>query len=285
MREGAQTVRLAAWSMGCRFELVIAGPDPGSARAAGEEALAEVEAAHARLTRFERGSVVSRINAAAGGPAQPVDAEVFGLLALCEEVRAASGGGFDVTAGPDGERAPLELDPRRRTARLTRAGARLDLGGVGKGFAADLARAALDDAGVGSALLHAGTSTVAAVGTRPDGEPWTVRVGGPGVDVALAPGETLSVSGDAVQRGHIFDPRTGAVRTGGVLAACVAGADPASGATADAWSTAIAVLGGPPPGLPGRVRCVVPAGAERIGAGAGLCSVGTGRKGARDGGS
>lgn len=250
--------RLATHAMGCRFELVLCGEDPGFLRAAGEAALTEAEDAHARLSRFAPDSIVSRISRAAGGPPVPVDAELLDLLTLCNEVRNASDGAFDITAsGP--VRSVLEIDPDASTARLTTPGARIDLGAIGKGFAIDLIIRELAASGVGSAFVHAGGSSIAAFGRGPGGGPghrpedgaWRVALPGGGPTIELD-GLAFAVSGTEHQPGHIVDPIRGhAARAEGRFA--VWGP---SAAVCDAWSTAAFVAGVVPPGLPDRYGCV-----------------------------
>ncbi|MCA9298422.1 MAG: FAD:protein FMN transferase, partial [Phycisphaerales bacterium] len=115
-------MRLATHAMGTRFELLLAGGDEELLRAAGEEVIELIEDAHRRLTRFERGSVVSEINAAAGVGAVRADNEVFDLLSRCERYRVDSGGAFDVVFsspvanGGGAERSEAEGVPPRSSA-------------------------------------------------------------------------------------------------------------------------------------------------------------------------
>lgn len=177
--------------------------------------------------------------------------------------------------------AEVLLDPAARTVRFGRAGLALDLGAIAKGFAVQRAVDVLRQAGVRSALVHGGTSSVAAIGCAPDGSPWRVRVAGGEVEHEAARGgaggacgggpvvelcdRAMSVSaprGRVIvapasageeQLTHIVDPRSGRP-TAGVRTACVVADD---AACADAWSTAIVVLGGRPAGCPAGVEVIV----------------------------
>lgn len=263
---------LATHAMGTRFELVLPEGGPGGTanlRAVGEEALREIETWHARLSRFEPGSVVAGINRARAGRLDP---ETFGLLELCERVRVRSGGAFDITVGRAMERlgfhpsgtpdhsceskgaSGLRLDTSERTVTLD-ADAALDLGGVAKGFALGRAAAVLLDNGVTDALIHGGTSSVVALGSpdnssqgwpvaiRSDGEPLTFHLRDRSLGVSAPRGRR------AGQHSHILNPATGLPAESAADTAAVVGPLDAA-ALCDAWSTALVVLGDPPDAWP-----------------------------------
>ncbi len=236
--------------MGCRFEVVLAGGPEPWLRAAGEEALEEIEEAHRRLTRFERGSVVYRVNE---GATESLDDELFDLFALCERVREACAGAFDIRRSGSGR---IVLDLAARTLAAF-DGATVDLGGVAKGYAIDRAATVLREAGIASAFIHGGSSSAAGIGLGPDGEPWRVLVehpegrGSVKVDVS---DRCLAISGDQQQAGHLLDPRTGLPCPTGAIAVCIG----TSAAACDAWATALAVLGSRPSALPHALGSILP---------------------------
>ena len=168
----------------------------------------------------------------------------------------------------------VQLDPSDFTVRFARPGVMLDLGAIGKGYAIERAAEVLREAGVTSALLHGGTSSVQALGHPPDAEHWKIAIeqpqAGPGFQPASPPSEppatspallatvplrdeAMSVSavwGKSFQAegktfGHVLDPRTGQPVTGTVLAAVVL----PSATETDALSTALLTLGA------SRTRC------------------------------
>lgn len=266
--------------MATRFELILPLEASGLAevalRAAAEEALAEIPEAEDRLSVYRPHSEIARVNAgAATGPVR-VTPVVFELLSRACTAAQETGGAFDPTVGAvvrlwreldpaDPEwtnrmaRAReatgwghVELDPAASTVRLRRPGLQLDLGSVGKGWAMDRAVQRLREAGVASALLHGGTSTVVALGAPPGAEGWPVGVAsGTGSagglerrlrDASLSVSATWGrthVDAHGRRHGHVVDPRTGQP-VAGPARAVVEGPD---GWSTDVLSTALLVAG------------------------------------------
>ncbi len=276
-------ILLATSAMGTRFEALIAGADegvsPACARAAGEEAMALVRDWHARLSLFDRASVVSRLNREAADRPVRADDEVRRLLRRCLGLSRETGGLFDITAGalmhrwgfregaPAGDASwgseLIEIDDDAGTVRYLRPGVEIDLGGVAKGAVLDEAARLLSEHGLTSALLHGGTSTIVAIGAPPCEQSWRVRVGdGPGapivdlcdtaMSVSAPTGRTLGV-GEVSRIGHIMDPRDGRPATKALTAACVG---PCALDT-DAWSTALAIAGEHPAGCPDNLTTII----------------------------
>lgn len=265
-------VRHAVMAMGTRFEMVLEGADEWSLRGAAESAGEEIEALHDRLSLFRSDSLVSHINRTAHERPVRLERPVFEMFRAGRLVWEQSGGAFDFTMGRAklGEGVEgagmdaLVLDERTLSVSFSRSGPSIDLGGLAKGFALDVAGGVLREAGVTSALLHAGTSSVLAIGSPSDqAEGFRVALG-PGGDggapaVVCLRDAALSVSAhrradatseEAGAPGHVVDPRTGASAegtSGAGLAACVAG----DGVLAEAWSTALLVLGERPAGMAG----------------------------------
>ncbi len=270
-------ILVARHAMATRFEFALHGDRPASLRAAAEEALDEVERVENLLSLYRSHTDIARINAGASfGPVR-VALETFQLLERVRGWSEQTDGAFDVTAGPlvrawgfhgGTGAAPsarelevarqcvgwdrLILNAGERSVRFAGPGGMLDLGAVGKGYALDRAADILREAGVRSALLHGGTSTIVALGAPPGLEGWPVALptapgGGAGIGILLRD-ESLSVSAvwgrsfvDATCRrlGHVLDPRSGVPVSGTAMAAV---ALPSAAAT-DALSTALLVLG------------------------------------------
>ena len=240
-----------------------------------------VEQLEDQLSLFRAGSEIARLNARAAREPVRVTPGVFALLQHAQKLSEQTGGAFDITVAPlvrcwgfmGGEgRMPrpeevaearakvgmplVQLNPGDFTVRFAREGVMLDLGAIGKGYAIERAAEVLREAGVTSALLHGGTSTVQAIGRPPGEECWKIAIETPSPAPDTPPtllatvplqDEAMSVSG--VQEhsfqaggrtfGHVIDPRTGEPAAGTVLAAVVL----PSATETDALSTALLTLG------------------------------------------
>jgi thiamine biosynthesis lipoprotein len=144
----------------------------------------------------------------------------------------------------------VELNAAQRTIRFTHPGISIDLGGIGKGVAVDMAIARLRELGVTNAMVKAG-GDLRVMGTPPGEEFWTVQLEDPrkrGQRVSIPLREAaLSTSGnyenffevEGRRYSHILDPRTGMPVQG--IAACTVIAPTC--AESDAWATAGFVYG------------------------------------------
>jgi len=194
-------VTVACHAMATRFEIVLHGENPAALRAAGEEALGQVEQLEARLSLFQPSSEIAHLNArAAQGPVR-VTPGLFALLQHAQKLCAESRGAFDITVGPlvrcwgymGGKgrfprpeevvearakvgMALVWLNPADLTVQFAREGVTLNLGAIGKGYAVERAAEVLRETGITSALVHGGTSTVQALGTPPGEECWKVAI-------------------------------------------------------------------------------------------------------------
>ena len=226
---------MATW-----FELRLEAPDAGYAEQAAQAAFDLLGRLEQRLSRFRANSDVSRVNRAAGLQAVPVNPRTFHLLHRCLELNRLTEGAFDVTATPGGVRQPnrpvLELQPTLRSVFLSDPAFRLDLGGVGKGFALDEMAVLLREWGVTQMLLVGGGSSFRAGADNERGGGWPVRVGGREEPIPVGSGG-LGVSGPG-EGPHILEPRTGEWVVRRRTTWCVA----SDGTTSDALSTACMVL-------------------------------------------
>ncbi|HEU4891904.1 MAG TPA: FAD:protein FMN transferase, partial [Vicinamibacterales bacterium] len=142
----------------------------------------------------------------------------------------------------------------------TTAGVRLDLGGIGKGYAVDLMAEVLEEWRLSAALVHGGFSSVLALDAPPGQDGWPLTLSDPGApsrELARLSIRQTALGASGVRKGdHIFDPRTGTpVRTrlgawasvprpGDSAPETVAAPRPraAAGAVTDALATAFMLL-------------------------------------------
>ena len=272
-------IRVHRIAMACRFEVVLESGDARQVGAA-RKALDEADRLEAILTVFRDSSEVVRVNATAAGQDVRVSPELFDLLHRSEALFRDTDRAFDVTATPlsrawgflrregrvpdqatiDEARAKvgmahIRLDAVTRSVQFDRPNVELNFGAIGKGYALDRMAAMMRRDGVRHALLHAGQSSVLAIGpsTRSarSGQGWPIdirprRAHAPVGRLLLRDG-AVGTSGageqyfeiDGRRYGHVIDPRTGWPASG-VLGASVITRD---AATADALSTAILIDG------------------------------------------
>jgi thiamine biosynthesis lipoprotein len=190
--------------MATRFEFVLHGDNPIALRAAGEEAIEEINRLEAQLSLYRPTSEIAHINARAAREPVRVSPGVFALLQRAQKLTSETSGAFDVTIAPlvrcwgfmgGSGKLPAEqelMEARAKvgmhlvqlnrgdfTVRFATEGIMLDLGAIGKGYAIDCATEILREAGVTSGLLHSGTSTVSAIGTPPGEDGWKIAIDHP----------------------------------------------------------------------------------------------------------
>ena len=263
--------------MGSLVTLTAYAPDAEKAVQAFGAAFQEFHRLEALLTVWRADSDVTRINRAAGKARVSVAPETFEVIQRAIEMSRMTGGKFDVTFGALSglwrfdhdqdnripsqdaiqERLPLvgweqiEMDAATHSVRLGRKGARIHLGGIGKGYAVDRAVAILRECGLVDFMVQAGGDLY--VAGRKGDRAWRVGVrdprGGPETYFAAAEIEdaTFSTSGDYerffIRDGrryhHILDPALGWPARGTRSVSVVA----PDATTADALSTGLFVLG------------------------------------------
>jgi thiamine biosynthesis lipoprotein len=239
------TFEFTCRAMATAFGLRIISADPAWARDLAADAFRELERLEGELSRFMPDSDISRISRLTAGRRLRIGVGAYECLRIAAEVSAETGGAFDVTAqaGRPVTAGALEVDPDENAVTLRANGVRVDLGGIGKGYAVDAMVGVLERWGVEAALVQGGESTVRAIGLAPDGAPWRAALRDPAggaeslATVALD-ARSLSGSGAALHGAHIIEPRTGRPASG--HAAAWALADTA--ARADALSTAFMVM-------------------------------------------
>jgi len=234
-------------AMGTSIELKVWTDREVPARAAMNDAFAEIKRLEAMMTVWSETSEISKINANAGGAAVAVSDEMLDVLEGARRIYDESHGVFDISFyafkglwrfDHDGvdeipsddaikARLPLidgkkvEIDRKAKTARLGQKGMLINLGGIAKGYAVDKAAAVLAKHGFTDVVVQAGGDLL--VKGRKGEAPWRVGIRDPrgpdGDFFAVAPirDAAFSTAGDyergfvkdGVRYHHILDPRTG----------------------------------------------------------------------------
>lgn len=236
--------------MACPWEILLNAGQFGHGAPAVAEAFSRVNELEDQLTVYREDSEVMDLNRYAGEESIEVEEGLFGLLGRAVLLAKETGGAFDITAGPlskvwgffrrqgaipteeDLQEALgrvgshfIDLDVATQSVRLTHPELELNLGSIGKGYAVDEAGDVLLEWGITDFLIHGGTSSIQAVGSRWYGnrlEGWTVGLRNPlnpqqQIGQLTLQNRSMGTSGKATQffrhqgkrYGHILDPRTG----------------------------------------------------------------------------
>ena len=243
----------------------------------GENAAAALESAEQELHTLDE-SVLSRTAEGSETVIYGADDALPALIEAALTISDATNGAFDPTLAPvldawgftkDLHRVPSADELAALLARTGRDkvalektadgysvalsdGTQLDLGGIAKGYAADVLRAQLEEEGVTSATLDLG-GDVFVMGRKSDGTDWRIAVKNPAdtesyLGVVSAADKFIVTSGvyeryfeeNGVRYHHIIDPKTGSPAESGLVSVTVLCEN---GAWADALSTACFVLG------------------------------------------
>ncbi len=263
--------------MGNRFEISAVSEDETSAQARIDEAIAEIQRIEALFTTFNDNSQTNRINANAGISPVKVDREVFELVRRSLRISEVTQGAFDITYGsidkslwnfdtqmtalPDPKTARqmvrlinyrnVILDEAEGSVFLKEKGMRIGFGGIGKGYAAEMAKRLMIQRGVENGIVNA-SGDLTTWGTQPNGEPWTIGIAHP--DAKEQPFSYFNISNISVatsgnyekyvmiggkKYSHTIDPKTGLPVAGikSVTIICP------NAEIADAMATPVTVMG------------------------------------------
>jgi thiamine biosynthesis lipoprotein len=280
---GSRLHRLGGATMGTDWSAQCLPPPPLSGARIDADLRRELDAIITQMSHWEPASLLSRYNRAPAGSWTELPPRFFDVIDYALGVREASGGAYDAAAGaivnlwgfgpsgrydqagfyaPTGDALAAAL-ARRAQAQpvLDRAGRRLlqpggailDLSSIAKGYAVDRLAQCLEALGVRHYLVEIG-GELRGAGMKADGLPWWVEIesvpdgAGTPAPVAALHGLAVATSGDyrryfhdgARRVSHTLDPRTGRPIDNGVASVTVLAS---TCMAADAWSTALTVLG------------------------------------------
>ncbi len=198
-------------AMATVFEVHAAHPDQRYAAQAAQAAFDLADRLERELSRFIPSSDISRISGLAAGSTVQVGPAAMDCLVIARHMFDMTGGAFDVSIGTG--LPSLELDPEGCLVRAARSGVRIDLGGIGKGYAVDLMAELLKDWGLEQALVHGGFSSVLALEAPADLDGWPLTLSDPAAPsrilARLSVRQTALGASGRRKGDHIVDPRTG----------------------------------------------------------------------------
>jgi thiamine biosynthesis lipoprotein len=263
--------------MGNNFTITVVAQNDAIAQMHIDSAIQEIRRIEKLLTTFSGDSQTNQINENAGTKPVTVDREVFGLIERSIAISNITQGAFDVTYGsidkslwnfdkqmkslPSKEQAQkmvhlinyqnIILDKNNSTVYLKEKGMCLGFGGIGKGYAAEMAKKKLTQNGVQNGIINA-SGDLTAWGFQHNGKPWTIGIANPehpssAFSYLEISDKAVATSGnyekfvliDGKKYSHTIDPKTGLPIAGikSVTIIC------SNAEFADAMATPIAVMG------------------------------------------
>ena len=263
--------------MGNNFTITVVAENEKTGNENINLAIEEIRRIERLLTTYKDDSQTNLINENAGLWPVKVDLEVFNLIERCIGISRITQGAFDISYGsidkslwnfdkamtrlPDAATAlkmvhlidyrNIILDKENTTVFLKEKGMRIGFGGIGKGYAAEMAKQILMRKNVKSGIINA-SGDLSAWGLQPDGKKWTIGVANP--DAPNAAFSYMEISNKAVatsgnyekfvtingkKYSHTIDPKTGLPITGIKSVTIIA----SNAEFADAMATPIAVMG------------------------------------------
>jgi thiamine biosynthesis lipoprotein len=232
-------LRFSHAAMATTFEVLCVHEDAAYAQQAAHAAFGLVDRLEQELSRFVANSDVSRVSALRAGETTRVSPETLECLGLAQNLLELTRGAFDVSIGTGLDR--LELVADDFSVRAHADGIRLDLGGLGKGYAVDRMAELLEEWEIRSTLVHGGFSSVLALAPPPGREGWSLTLSDPWAGharvLARIEARQLALSASGTRKGtHIVSPGTG--RAAAARAAWAALHRPPRGPMADAMDPA-----------------------------------------------
>jgi thiamine biosynthesis lipoprotein len=263
--------------MGNAFEITVVADHETWAQEKIGLAITEIKRIEKLLTTFDENSQTNQVNKQAGIAAVKVDKEVFDLIQRSLKISDITDGAFDITYGsidkrlwnfdqsmtelPDASKAKsmtrlinyqhVILDAENSSVMLKEKGMRIGFGGIGKGYAAEMAKALLKKEGVKSGIVNA-SGDLTAWGLQANNKPWTVGIVNP--DQAHLPFAYMNITDMAVatsgnyekfitikgkKYSHTINPKTGLPVTGIKSVTIIS----PNAEIADAMATPVTIMG------------------------------------------
>ena len=238
--------------MGNRFEISVVAKDADWGNRAIDKGIAEIQRLEKLLTTFSDDSQTQLINANAGIRPVVVDKDVFGLISRSIRISELTQGSFDLTYGsidkslwnfdlnmkslPPRDVAKtmvrlvnyknIILNQEENSVFLKEKGMRIGFGGIGKGYAAEMAKKVIQEYGVESGIVNA-SGDLTTWGKQPGNLDWTIGIADPdtknlpfsylkigNMAVATSGNYEKYVTIDGRKYSHTINPKTGLPVTG-----------------------------------------------------------------------
>jgi thiamine biosynthesis lipoprotein len=262
--------------MGSGFQLTVVVKDSAEANRVINLAVDEITRIEKLISSWNPNSETSEINSNAGIKPVKVSQELFSLIERAKNISGLTDGAFDISYASmdkiwrfDGsmKRMPTKeeikssvakvgfqniiLDAEQSSVFLKEKGMKIGFGAIGKGYAADQAKALLQKNNVQAGIINA-SGDMNTWGRQPNGEEWKVAITNP--LNKTKPAAILPITNGAVvtsgnyekfvqfngtRYSHIIDPRTGYPATG-ILSVTVFAP---KAELADALATSVFVMG------------------------------------------
>jgi thiamine biosynthesis lipoprotein len=244
--------KVATLLMGNQFEISAVSDNEQNANRIINAGIDEIKRIEKLLTTFHDSSETNLINRNAGIEPVRVSEEIFNLIERSIKISSITQGAFDITYGsidkslwnfdtqmkslPDKQTARemvrlinyrnIVLDRENSTVFLKEKGMRIGFGGIGKGYAAEMAKSKMQQLGITNGIVNA-SGDLTTWGLQPNGDEWTVGIANPNISGEVfsflkISGLAVATSGnyekfimiDGKKYSHTIDPRTGLPVTG-----------------------------------------------------------------------
>ena len=244
--------KVAILLMGNQFEISAVSDNEQNANRIINAGIDEIKRIEKLLTTFQDSSETNLINRNAGIEPVRVSEEIFNLIERSIKISSITQGAFDITYGsidkslwnfdtqmkslPDKQTARemvrlinyrnIVLDRENSTVFLKEKGMRIGFGGIGKGYAAEMAKCKMQQLGITNGIVNA-SGDLTTWGLQPNGDEWTVGIANPNISGEVfsflkISGLAVATSGnyekfimiDGKKYSHTIDPRTGLPVTG-----------------------------------------------------------------------
>ncbi|MGV8879077.1 MAG: FAD:protein FMN transferase [Sphingobacteriaceae bacterium] len=263
--------------MGNTFEITIVAEEESYAEDKINEAVLEIKRIESLLTTYNENSQTCEVNKFAGLRPVKVDREVFELVERSNRISNITDGAFDITYGSvdkslwNFDKKMTKLPSAKKAKSLVRLinfknvilnkndcsiflkekGMRIGFGGIGKGYAAEMARQLLKRQGVVGGVVNA-SGDISTWGDQASGKPWTIGIAHP--DYAHLPFSYMNISDMAVatsgnyekfviingkKYSHTINPKTG-LPVSGIKSVTIISPN---AEIADAMATPVTIMG------------------------------------------